>query len=159
MIGADQLAAELISLGAQSIQPARDALVFCPQREWLEKQLNWFLSEPTARPIPGKRDCEDIVTKFVDRCSDALVEADSIPEGVGHSIGWAKVTITTFLPNGDESPGLNGIRADGVGTHMTAICRCDDSTWLFVEPQTGKYVSIEEAFDRGLVGVLLWCWV
>ena len=159
IVNSSEVFNELSELGCQAVQPPNDLLLFCPSLAWLDGFCKWFLTHPDSRHVVERWDCEDITRAFIYHASKALVDSVAISDAVGHTIGFAKVTLSTWLEDGEESKGLNGIMPAPPATHMTAIGKFNDGEYYFIEPQTGQKTNAKTAIDRGIVGAFLWAWV
>lgn len=118
------------------ISPARDALIMCPSPKWIAAFAAWIFQH---RPVwvAEAQDCDDIARWAQVCASEARVAMGGQPSG--NSVFVATVS-------GVPGKRLNGILFSAqYYVHDTLLILDCQSTWWFVEPQTGEFCHASQS--------------
>ena len=134
----------MTSLDARVCRPV-DEQYFCPGLAWL-KEFASQLKEHAPEFRSEAFDCDQFALRARVQADEALLRGSQ--RDSGHTFGYAEVMMQAGMV-------LNGIEAPSKGAHATNLCRLNDGTWWFVEPQTNLMCRWDQR-PRGLVLAFLW---
>lgn len=144
-ISRQQLIQEMAGdLDARVYRPSDEEYV-CPSEDWLREFMKGV---PLRAPsfVSEAFDCDNFAKRAVVQADEALLRSGA--SGVGHTFGYCEVMMTPGMT-------LNGITAPKRGTHAANICRTNDGTWWFAEPQTGAVCRFSDR-PAGIVLAFVW---